>query len=118
MGVIHTVSTMKTALFLLSCLVALAVAGPVEKNVEKNNITCNICKDLLHDLAGFITSDTTQDQIIAFVHELCHLLGVVLGGVIEEECNTMFDTNLPDIIDQIINDADGEEICTNLGLCP
>merc|ERR1712183_1000740 len=48
---------------------------------------------------NFITSDTTEDQIVQFFKELCHTLGSLLGASIEEQCNTLMETQLPAIIE-------------------
>merc|ERR1712119_37772 len=104
---------MKAALFLLSALVASAFAAP------KNELTCSICIDLITDLDNFITDDTTEQQIVDFAKELCHLLGSILGASLEEQCNQLFEDNLPGIIDQIVADnLNPQEICDNIGLCP
>merc|ERR1711971_867164 len=76
-------SKMKAALFLLSALVASSQAVPK----SRNELTCSICIDIITDLDNFITSDTTEDQIVAFFKELCHTLGSLLGASIEEQCN-------------------------------
>merc|ERR1712055_131060 len=101
MGV-HSAITMKT-LFLLSALVAVALAAP---STEPKSLSCDICQSVITDLAGFISDETTQEQILDFAHELCHVLGTVLGDAIEADCNTMFDTHLPEIIDGIVTGTD------------
>merc|ERR1712105_444932 len=62
---------------------------------SRNELTCSICIDIITDLDNFITSDTTEDQIVAFFKELCHTLGSLLGASIEEQCNTLMETQLP-----------------------
>merc|ERR1712024_246062 len=87
-------SKMKAALFLLSALVASSQAVPK----SRNELTCSICIDIITDLDNFITSDTTEDQIVQFFKELCHTLGSLLGASIEQQCNTLMETQLPAII--------------------
>ena len=58
----ETRSKMKAAFFLLSALVATSFAVPK----SRNELTCSICIDIITDLDNFITSDTTEDQIVAF----------------------------------------------------
>merc|ERR1712158_227588 len=98
-------TTMKAALFLLSALVASAFAAP------KNELTCSICIDVITDLDNFITSDTTEQQIVDFAKELCHAL--------EEQCNAMMEANIPAIIDGLVNDnLNPTEVCTMITMCP
>merc|ERR1712008_29850 len=108
-----TANTMKAALFLLSALVAAAFAAP------KNELTCSICIDVITDLDNFITSDTTEQQIVDFAKELCHALGSLLGAALEEQCNAMMEANIPAIIDGLVNDnLNPEEVCTMITACP
>merc|ERR1711993_119162 len=88
-------SKMKAALFLLSALVASSQAVPK----SRNELTCSICIDVITDLDNFITSDTTEQQIVDFAKELCHALGSLLGAALEEQCNAMMEANTPAIID-------------------
>merc|ERR1719158_2512532 len=94
---------------LISAFVASAIAAPK----TTNELTCNICVD-------FITDATTEDQIIAFFKEICHTLGSIMGSpALEAECNAMFETNLPQIIDDLVNNnLDPMTICTTIGACP
>merc|ERR1711990_544183 len=99
---------MKFAL-LLSALVASTFSAPK----ASNQLTCNICVDIITDM-------TTEDQIVAFFKEICHTLGSVMGSpTLEAECNAMFETNLPTIIDDLVNkNLDPMTVCTNIALCP
>merc|ERR1711971_1017849 len=99
---------MKFAL-LLSAFVASTFAAPK----TTNDLTCNICVE-------FITDTTTEDQIVAFFKEICRTLGSVMGSpTLEAECNAMFESNLPQIIDDLVNqNLDPMTVCTNIGLCP
>ena len=36
------------------------------QNLYRNDLSCSICLDIITDLDNFITSDTTEDQIVAF----------------------------------------------------
>jgi len=86
---------MKVAFFLMSALVASTMSAP------KNTLTCTLCTDIIGDLADFITDDTTEQQIVDFAKELCHLMGTILGAQIEADCNAMFENDLPGIIANI-----------------
>merc|ERR1712112_147137 len=94
---------MKAALFLLSALVASSQAVPK----SRNELTCSICIDII------------EDQIVAFFKELCHTLGSLLGASIEEQCNTLMETQLPAIIDGLVNDnLNPQQVCDSIGMCP
>merc|ERR1712233_134582 len=103
------ISRMKFAL-LISAFVASALAAPK----TTNELTCNICVDVITDLDNFITDATTEDQIIAFFKEICHTLGSIMGSpALEAECNAMFEPNLPQISDDLVNNnLDPMTICT------
>merc|ERR1712221_45975 len=92
---------MKFAL-LISALVASTFAAPK----ANNDLTCSICVDVITDM-------TTEDQIIAFFKEICHSLGSVMGSpTLEAECNAMFENNLPQIIDDLVNNnLDPNTVC-------
>merc|ERR1711971_502147 len=99
---------MKAAFFLLSALVASSIAVPK----SRNELTCSICIDI-------ITSDTTEDQIVQFFKELCHTLGGLLGASIEEQCNALMESQLPAIIDGLVNDnLNPQQVCDSIGMCP
>merc|ERR1712173_512084 len=85
-----------------------------------NQLTCTICVDVITDLDNFITDATTEDQIVAFFKEICHSLGSIMGSpALEAECNAMFENNLPQIIDDLVNqNLDPMTICTTIGACP
>merc|ERR1712012_216719 len=108
--------TMKTSFILFSALFASSYAF-VHKS--KNDLTCSICLDIITDLDNFITSDTTEDQIVAFAKEICHTLGSLLGASLEAQCNAFMEAQLPGIIDQIVmEDINPQQICISIGLCP
>merc|ERR1712107_963338 len=72
-----------------------------------------------HHLDNFITSDTTEDQIVQFAKELCHALGSLLGASLEEQCNALMESQLPVIIDGLVNDnLNPQQVCTNIAACP
>ena len=106
---------MKFAL-LISALVASALAAPK----TKNELTCTICVDVITDIDNFITDTTTEDQIVQFFKEICHTMGTVMGSeTLEAECNAMFENNLPQIIDDLVNkNLDPLTVCTNIMACP
>merc|ERR1719264_392103 len=48
------------------------------------------------------------------------LTGTIMGSpTLEAECNAMFENNLPQIIDDLVNqNLDPMTICTTIGACP
>merc|ERR1712110_685275 len=93
---------MKFAL-LISAFVASTFAAPK----TSNELSCTICVDVITD-------------IVQFFKEICHSLGTVMGSeTLEAECNAMFENNLPQIIDDLVNkNLDPLTVCTNIFLCP
>ena len=71
---------MKIPLILLASLLASVSSIPKvliqEKDSKKlisqdgNALTCAICIDLVTDIDEFLTSDTTEDQIVQFVEQV------------------------------------------------
>merc|ERR1712029_1072529 len=66
----HIHNTMKV-LIALFCLLAVALASPSPKNA----FTCDLRVDIITDIDEFLTSDTTEQQIVDFVKEICAALG-------------------------------------------
>merc|ERR1712038_280974 len=105
---------MKIALFLFTCILASVSSKPKDGNA----LTCAICIDLVTDIDEFLTSDTTEDQIVQFVEQLCKALGTILPAF-EATCNALVESQLPAIIDGLVNDnLNPQEICTNIAACP
>merc|ERR1712106_1089437 len=100
---------------LIASLVLAASAIPQ----PRNELTCDICVDIMTDLDNFITSDTTEQQIIDFVKEICHALGQIISGF-EATCNLLVSSHLPAIIEGFVNDnLDPTQVCTDImGACP
>merc|ERR1719278_1190626 len=111
---------MRTFFFLCSFALFASTLAFVPKS--RNDLTCSICVDIITDLDNFITSDTTEDQIVAYAKEICHALGSLLGASLEAQCNALMEAQeaqLPGIIDQIVNNnLNPQQICDSIGLCP
>merc|ERR1719278_66498 len=109
----------KMKLFFLLCCFAFFTSTLAFVPTSRNDLTCSICVVIITDLDNFITSDTTEDQIVAFAKEICHTLGSLLGATLEAQCNALMEAQLPGIIDQIVNDnLNPQQICDSIGLCP
>ena len=78
-----------------------------------SSATCDLCIAVVEGLENFITDDTTMDQIIAKVEEICSSLGPLEGL-----CIQTIEGYLPDIIQNIL---DGQlspmNICQLIKLC-
>jgi hypothetical protein len=99
----------------LACLVLCVSAIPQ----TRNELTCNICMDIMTDLDNFITSETTEQQIVDQIKEICKALGQIIDGF-EATCNFLVSSQLPGIIDAFVHDnMDPTQVCTELfGACP
>merc|ERR1712072_3811 len=103
---------MKAVFVLLSCLMASALCAP------KNDLTCSICIDVVTDIDNFITSDTTEQQIVEFVEQICAALGAILPDLVAT-CNALVESQLPAIIDGLVNDnLNPQEVCNAIAACP
>ena len=56
--------TIKIIALLLTSLIMGCLCTP------KNDLTCSICVDVVTDIDNFITSDTTEQEIVDFVKEV------------------------------------------------
>merc|ERR1739838_345416 len=103
-----SIHTMKAVLAILSCLLASTLSAP------KNDLTCSICVDVVTDIDNFITSDTTEQQIVEFVEQICTALGAILPDLVAT-CNALVESQLPAIIDGLVNDnLNPQEVCDSI----
>merc|ERR1712127_1034659 len=109
-----TTATNMKAFFALLALAAVASALPKSNNA----LTCAICIDVVTDIDEFLTSDTTEQQIVEFVEQLCAALGAILPDF-EATCNALVESQLPAIIDGLVNDnLNPQEVCVAIAACP
>merc|ERR1712241_977090 len=109
-----TVVIMKVLIVLASLvLAASALVQP------RNELTCSICMDIMQDLDDFITSDTTEQEIVDAIKEICKALGQLIPNF-EATCNFIVTSQLPAIIDAFVHDNMGPtQVCTSVfGACP
>merc|ERR1712018_947948 len=85
----------------------------------RNELTCQICVDIVTDLDNWLTDDKTEQEIVDFVKQLCAAIGQLIPGF-EATCDFLIESQLPSIIDGLVNDnLDPTTICTQvLGACP
>merc|ERR1711892_550006 len=106
---------MKAVLSILSCLLASTLSAP------KNDLTCSICVDVVTDIDNFITSETTEQQIVEFLEEICLSLGSLLPPDLHLDifCTNLVDEQLPGIIDGLVEqNLNPEEVCVSISACP
>merc|ERR1712059_238289 len=111
-------STMKIVFLCFAALLATATAAPSAPKTE-NELLCSICVDVITDFDNWLTEDKTEQEIVDFVKEICHTLGQLIAGF-EGICNSIVESQLPTIIDGLVNDyLNPEKVCTDiLPACP
>merc|ERR1712226_393462 len=79
------------------------------------SLTCDICVDVVTDLDEWLTSDTTEQQIVEWVEQVCSFLSAIVPEAI---CKSLIEAQLPAIIDGLVNDnLNPQEVCTSIGAC-
>merc|ERR1711997_724432 len=105
--------SMITVALALLILASAAQAGQAE---QPKDILCDICVDVVTDVDEWVTSDSTMDEIIQFVENLCSLLS--FDPYLEGICDFIIEHNLPEIINGLVNDnLNPSEVCQNIGMC-
>merc|ERR1712228_489432 len=103
---------------LLFTTFALLSALPVFFAYPKNELTCDICIDIITDIDNFITSDTTEEEILAFFNQICEAVDQLFPGL-GQTCTGFLNNNGPGIIESIVNEnLNPSDICTMLSACP
>jgi len=104
-------------LFFFACLLVAASSSPSPRNA----LTCEICVDIVTDFDNWLTSDKTEAEIVDYIKQLCHTLGQLIAGF-EATCNFLIESQLPGIIDDLVNsNLDPLTVCTSgalAGSCP
>eukprot|EP00091_Calanus_sinicus_P006958 TRINITY_DN17797_c0_g1_i1.p1 TRINITY_DN17797_c0_g1~~TRINITY_DN17797_c0_g1_i1.p1 ORF type:complete len:106 (+),score=38.10 TRINITY_DN17797_c0_g1_i1:120-437(+) len=102
---------------IISTLALLATLGS-NLAAPRNELTCEICIDIITDIDNFITSETTEDEILAFFNQICEAVDQLLPGL-GATCTGFLDNNGPGIIESIVNEnLNPDEICAMLTACP
>ena len=75
--------------------------------------TCDLCVTVVSALEDFIKDDTTMEQILEKVEEICASLGALEGL-----CISTIESFLPGIIEGILDgQLNPNQICAMIGLC-
>eukprot|EP00092_Neocalanus_flemingeri_P022607 GFUD01024520.1.p1 GENE.GFUD01024520.1~~GFUD01024520.1.p1 ORF type:complete len:106 (-),score=19.31 GFUD01024520.1:63-380(-) len=102
---------------LLQTTLLLATLG-LSVAQTRNELTCQMCMDIITDIDNFITSETTEDDILAFFNQICEAVDQLFPGL-GATCTGFLENNGPGIIESIVNEnLNPTEICTMLTACP
>merc|ERR1712038_1745935 len=75
----------------------------------------DICIDVITDLDQWLTSDSTEDQIVEWIEQVCDLLSAIVPEAI---CKSLIESQIPAIIDGLVNDnLNPQELCSSIGAC-
>merc|ERR1712226_1470081 len=100
---------------LISSSLALVQPLPRELQPETKDLLCDICIDVITDLDQWLTSDTTEDQIVEWIEQVCELLSAIVPEAI---CKSLIESQIPAIIDGLVNDnLNPQELCSSIGAC-
>merc|ERR1712018_939065 len=100
---------------LISSSLALVQPLPRELQPEPKDLLCDICIDVITDLDQWLTSDTTEDQIVEWIEQVCDLLSALVPEAI---CKSLIESQIPAIIDGLVNDnLNPQELCGSIGAC-
>ena len=104
----------------------------------RDDLLCTVCIDIVTDIDSWLTSDTTEDQIVEWMFGLCEVtshffeeqcynddictpkkLGDILSPDLVQVCEVVLGAELPNIIDNIVNNnLNPREVCQAIGSCP
>merc|ERR1712045_209505 len=103
---------------MMKFLVALLfLAGASHARGQGKGLLCDVCVDVVTDIDQFLTSDTTIDEILKFVEEICHALGAI-DPTLEALCVSLVEAQLPEIINGLVEDnLNPAEVCSAIGAC-
>merc|ERR1711971_1288302 len=86
-----------------------------DQGPEPKDLLCDICIDVITDLDQWLTSDSTEDQIVEWIEQVCDLLSALVPEAI---CKSLIESQIPAIIDGLVNDnLNPRELCSSIGAC-
>merc|ERR1739842_24036 len=100
----------KMKLFILTVFSIFSLSlGGLQR--PRNELTCDICVDIVTDIDEFITSETTEQEILDFFNQICQALDQLIPGF-SETCSGFLYNNGPGIIESIVHEnLNPQEIC-------
>merc|ERR1712002_663782 len=108
MGTFNLSTLKMKVLSVFSCLVAATLAMPNQSAIDTrmaNDAVCGMCK---------VAITKSEEEIVHAVDEICHLLETLIHGF-EDTCKSLVDSQLPDIIDGLVDDKlNPTQVCTDL----
>merc|ERR1711899_128457 len=117
MGIPNTILTVHSEKMMKLLVALLFLAGAGQARGLEKGLLCDVCVDVVTDLDEFLTSDTTIDEILKFVEEICHALGAI-DPTLETLCVSLVEAQLPTIISGLVEDnLNPSEVCTAIGAC-
>ena len=57
------------------------MASPSHVTRQKDDLLCTICIDIVEDIDSWLTSDTTEQQIVDWLNQICQVTMMSLQGV-------------------------------------
>merc|ERR1711953_395461 len=117
MGIPNTILTVHSEKMMKLLAALLFLAGASQARGQEKGLLCDVCVDVVTDLDNFLTSDTTIDEILKFVEEICHALGAI-DPTLETLCVSLVEAQLPEIIQGLVEDnLNPSEVCAAIGAC-
>merc|ERR1711973_135577 len=108
-------SSLIISLLISSSLAMVQPRDLLKKGPEPKDLLCDICIDVITDLDQWLTSDTTEDQIVEWIEQVCDLLSALVPEAI---CKSLIESQIPAIIDGLVNDnLNPQELCGSIGAC-
>ena len=89
-----------------------------EQVVKAKSIRCSICTLVVTEVDNILVQAETEQQAIDLIKHLCATLNdAAIPGIIRT-CNNFVETNLPLIIEGLVNNQlSPASVCGGLGLC-
>lgn len=111
-------SILSLSLFLTLASASMASDDLLASRVS-DDLLCTVCISIVTDIDSWLTSDTTEDQIVQWMYGLCERLGDLLSPDLVQVCEVVLGAELPNIIDNLVNNnLNPREVCQAIGSCP
>jgi len=109
---------MKVAVITVLMLVLEVCQGSLVTS-KQDDLLCKVCIDIVEDIDSWLTSDTTEQQIVDWMYALCESLGDLISPDLVQVCEVVLGSQLPNIIDNLVNNnLNPTEVCQKIGACP